>query len=159
MKVPIGDAGWFLCGWDDDPAPGRLQLSGRDALAVQWLNQFHDDVFALREMRRLLGATHPWSSDERVFADAAFHLSSGAWKARRDAFDLYPVSGPTSPAESAPFPMDERRSAAPAQSAAGDPPLFPGDIDPAAIAEAQKEAAALGIPFCEECLKAQLAGQ
>ena len=27
-----------------------------------------------------------------------------------------------------------------------------------AIAAAQKQAAALGIPFCEECLKAQMAG-
>jgi len=36
-------------------------------------------------------------------------------------------------------------------------PLFPDDIDAAAIAEAQKAAAVLGIPFCEECLKAQIA--
>jgi hypothetical protein len=35
--------------------------------------------------------------------------------------------------------------------------LFPEDIDAAAIAAAQKEAASLGVPFCEECLRAQLA--
>jgi hypothetical protein len=35
-------------------------------------------------------------------------------------------------------------------------PLFPSDIDALAIAEAQKRAAADGVPFCEECLRAQM---
>jgi hypothetical protein len=159
MQVPIGTAGWHLCGWADEPASGSLELSARDALAVQWLNRFQGNVFALRDMRRALGATHPWADDEQVFAEAACRLSSGVWKARRAVFETYPVSGPVAPSVAAPFPMDERRRAPSSSSSpASDPPVFPGDIDPAAIAQAQKEAAGNGIPFCEECLRAQLAG-
>jgi hypothetical protein len=95
MQVPIGATGWYLCDWDDVPPPDWEEFSGRDALAVQWLNQFQGDVFAVRELRRLLGATHPWSSDEQVFADAAVRLASGVWKARRAALPSIP-SGWTS---------------------------------------------------------------
>jgi hypothetical protein len=111
-------------------------------------------------MRRLLGATHPWADDEEVLARVACRLSSGVWKARRAALELYPAGGPPAAAEeAAPFPIDERHPAPSSSSSPSDPPLFPGDIDPAAIAQAQQEAAALGVPFCEECLRAQLAGQ
>jgi len=162
MQVPIGDTGWYLCGWDDKPGRNSVDFSGREALAVQWLNQFHDDVFALRAMRGLLGSTHPWSSDEQVLADVAWRLSSGLWKARRAGLETFPAGGPMAAGEAAPFPKDERRptaSSSSSQGASGDAPVFPGDIDPAAIAQGQKEAAALGIPFCEECLRAQLAGR
>jgi hypothetical protein len=160
MQVPIGSAGWYLCGWADEPAFQGEELSARDALAVQWLRQFQRDVFALRSMRRMLGTGHPWPEDERVIADVACRLASGVWKARRAVPVLYPLSGPVAPSEAAPFPKEERRAApASSSSPASDPPVFPGDIDPAAIAAGQKEAAALGIPFCEECLRAALAGK
>jgi len=159
MRVAIGNAGWYLCGWGDAPEAGAVELAGREALAVQWLNQFHGDAFALRAMRGLLGATHPWCSDEQVLADAAWQLSRGLWKARRVALDLYPAGGPPGADAAAPFPKEERRAPSSSSSPGADPPVFPGDIDPAAIAQAQKEAAALGIPFCEECLRAALAGQ
>lgn len=156
MQVPIGTTGWYLCGWEDDPDFDCEELTGREALAEQWLNQFCSDVFAVRTLGRLLGATHPWSSDEQVLADTAWRLSSRFWKARRAALDPIPVSGPVTQA-AAPFPIEERRPP-PSSSPVSDPPVFPGDIDPEAIAQAKKEAAALGIPFCEECLRAQLAG-
>ncbi len=153
-------AGWRLCGWADEPDPGGMELSARDALAVQWLNQFHGDVFALRNMRRLLGTEHPWSDDEQVFADVACRLARGVWKARRAALVLYPAGSPGGAVEAAPFPKEERRPApSPPPSPAADPPVFPGDIDPAAIAQAQKQAAELGVPFCEECLRAEMAGR
>jgi len=55
------------------------------------------------------------------------------------------------------LPKPERRAPAPPPRALPDPPLFPDDIDPVAIAAAQKQAAELGVPFCEECLRAQMA--
>lgn len=159
MHAPIGTAGWYLCGWEDEPAFDGVELSARDALVVQWLNQFRGDVFALQTLRRQLGTGHPWADDEQAFAAVACRLASGVWKARRAARNLYPVSGPVAPAAAAPFPKEARRPAAASSSSpAADPPVFPGDIDPAAIAQAQKAAAELGIPFCEECLRAQLAG-
>jgi len=95
MQVPIGATGWYLCDWDDEPTADYVEFSGRDALAVQWLNQFRGNVFAWREMHRLLGATHPWWSDEQVFADAAVRLAAGIWKARRTALPLFPAGGTT----------------------------------------------------------------
>jgi hypothetical protein len=157
MRVPIGTTGWYLCGWEDPPERGDVELLARDALVVQWLNQFQEDVFALRTMRRLLCATRPWASDDELLAEVAWRLSSRVWRARRPALELFPVSGPVEPA-AAPFPKDERpRAPSSSSSSATDPPVFPGDIDPAAIAAGHKQAAALAIPFCEECLRAQLA--
>lgn len=145
-----------MCGWEDEPFFDGEELTGREALAGQWLKQFRCDVFAVRTLERLLGAAHPWSSEEQVFADTTWRLSSRFWKARRAALELFPVSGPVTQA-AAPFPIEERRQPS-SSSPVSDPPVFPGDIDPEAIAQAKKEAAALGIPFCEECLRAQLAG-
>jgi hypothetical protein len=56
--------------------------------------------------------------------------------------------------------MEARRSTSqPAPGPGQEAPLFPSDIDPVAIAEAQRQAAAAGVPFCEECLRAQLANR
>lgn len=159
MQVPIGATGWYLCDWEDEPDSSYVELTGREAYLIQWLKQFQGDVYAIRAMRGLLGASHPWSDDEQVFADSLGRLTTGAWKARRDAFSLFPVSGTAEPGEAAPFPIEERRAASSSPGPAPDAPVFPSDIDPAAIAQAQQEAAALGVPFCEECLRAQLAGQ
>jgi len=158
MQVPIGADGWYLCDWEDEPTSDYLEFSGREALADQWLNRFQGDTFALRAMRGLLGATHPWASDEQVFADVAGRLAAGAWIARRPAFEVFPVGLTSAPVEAAPFPKEERR---PASSSAppSDPPVFPADIDPAAIAAAMQAASSSGVPFCEECLRAQLAGR
>jgi hypothetical protein len=158
MQVPIGKTGWYLCDWQDEPTSDYIEFQGRDAVAVQFLDQFRHDVYALRSLRGVLGATHPWTGDEQIFAFAARRLATGAWMARRPAMPLFPNGGVSEPSEAAPFPIEERRTAATPSGPAPDPPVFPSDIDPAAIAQAQKDAASLGVPFCEECVRAQLAG-
>jgi hypothetical protein len=112
-------------------------------------------------LRRLLGTTHPPRSDEQIAEEVARRLTSGAWVARRRRSARFSMSG-LEQAEAGPaFPTEGRRSATPQRVSgpAPDLPLFPDDIDPAVIANAQKRAAALGIPFCEECLRAQLANR
>ena len=157
MEDPIGSDGWYLCDDQDQPESDFVEFLGHEAHAVQFLNQFRDDVFAQRTLRRLLGATHPFADDESVSGDVALRIGRGIWLARQPTFQLYPSGGKPAAAEAPAFPKEERSPAPP--SPAGDSPIFPSDIDPAAIAQAQKDAAAAGVPFCEECVKAALAQQ
>ena len=159
MRVPIGSDGWYLCDWRDHPDFAFSEFRGTETLALQWANQFKGDMFALDALRRLLGGRFPPLSDEQVAQEVAWKLTSGAWVARRRVVKWVARGGASSPADAAAFPKEDRRSAPPPPSQVPDAPLFPGDIDPEAIAEAQKQAAALGVPFCEECLRAQMAGR
>src|ERR1017187_2360287 len=157
MRVPIGSDGWYFCDWSDQPDDENTEFRGSETLALQWANQLRGDIFALYALRRLLGGTFPLS-DEQIAHEVALGFTSGAWVGRRGMINWGVASGgQTHPVNAAAFPKEDRRSAPPPPSPAPDAPLFPGDIDPVAIAEAQKQAAALGVPFCEECLKAQLA--
>ena len=156
MRVPIGSDGWYFCHWSDRPDYAYTEFRGSETLALQWANQLRGDVLAWNSLRGLLGGASPPLSDEQVAHEVAWRLTSGAWVARRRVVKRVARGGASAPADAAAFPKEDRRSASP-PSQAPDAPLFPGDIDPEAIAEAQKQAAALGVPFCEECLKAQMA--
>jgi hypothetical protein len=128
---------------------------------MQWANQFRGDYLAWYTLRRLLGGTFPPRSDGEIAREVAWRLTSGAWVARRRIAEKVAIRPVESIEEAPAFPIEDRRSQSP-QATPGqglDAPLFPGDIDPVAIAEAQKQAAALGVPFCEECLRAQLANR
>jgi len=157
MEVPIGSDGWYLCDDQDQPEDDFVEFLGHEAHTTQFLNQFRDNVFAQQTFRRLLGATHPFADEDSVPQDVALRIGRGTWLVRQPTFQLYPSGGKPAAAEAPAFPKEER-SAGPS-SPAGDPPVFPSDIDPAAIAQAQKDAAAAGVPFCEECVKAALAQQ
>lgn len=157
MRVPIGTDGWYLCDWGDQPDYEYTEFRGTKTLALQWARQFRGDSFALSALRRLLGGKFPPLSDEQIAQEVAWRLTSGTWVARRRVVKWVARGGESRPVDAAAFPKEDRRSAPPPSSQAPDAPLFPGDIDPVAIAEAQKQAAALGVPFCEECLKAQMA--
>jgi hypothetical protein len=156
MRVPIGSDGWYLCDWNDRADHEYIEFQGSETLALQWANQLRGDVSAWYALRGLLGGTFPLS-DEQIAHEVAWRLTSGAWVARRRLVKWVASGGETHPVDGAAFPKEDRRPAPPPPSQVADAPLFPGDIDPEAIAEAQKQAAALGVPFCEECLKAQMA--
>ncbi|MCX6630239.1 MAG: hypothetical protein NTW28_21685 [Candidatus Solibacter sp.] len=160
MRVPVGSDGWYLSDWSDHPDFEYTEFRGGKTLAVQWASQFRGDFFALRTLRSLVGGTFPPRGDEQIAQEVACRLTSGAWVARRRVVKMEAAIGGSLPEAAVAFPKEERRPAPPPPRTPGpDAPLFPGDIDPAAIAEAQKEAAALGVPFCEECLKAQMAAR
>ena len=159
MRVPIGSDGWYFCDWSDRPDWEYTEFRGSETLALQWANQLRGDAFALYALRRLLGGTIPPLSDDQVAHEVAARLTTGSWVARRRLIQWVATGGERRTEDAAAFPKEDRRSAPPPSGPAPDAPLFPGDIDPVAIAEAQKQAAALGVPFCEECLKAQMAGK
>ena len=159
MRVPVGRAGWYLCDWGDQPDYEYTEFRGTEPLALQWANQFRSDRFAFHVLRRLLGGKFPPLSDEQIAQEVAWRLTSGKWVARRRVVEYVETGGGRQPEEAAEFPKQDRRPSAPPPRAVPDAPLFPGDIDPGAIAEAQKQASALGVPFCEECLKAQMANK
>lgn len=160
MRVPIGTDGWYLCDWRDQPDFAYTEFRGTETLALQWANQFKGGVFRLDALRRLLRGTSPPLNDERIVQEVASRLSSGVWLARRPiVVRVRRAAGGAPPSETAPaFSREGPRAAPPPPGSVPDAPLFPDDIAPAAIAEAQKRAAVLGVPFCEECLKAQMAG-
>ena len=157
MRVSVGNDGWYLCDWRDRPDHEYTEFHGSQTLALQWANQFYGDLFALGTLRRLLGSTFPPRSDEQIAQEVAWRLTSRVWLARRRVVKLEATAGGRQEEEEAATPRDRRPASPRASSPIPDAPLFPGDIDPAAIAEAQKNAAALGAPFCEECLRAQMA--
>jgi hypothetical protein len=158
MRETIGRDGWYLCDWGDQPDDEYTEFRGTKTLALQWANQFRGDSFAFNALRRLLGGKFPPLSDEQIAQEVAWRLTSGVWLARRPVLERMTL-GSAPPEEAPAFPGEGRRPAPPPPGPAPDAPLFPGDTDPEAIAEAQKQAAALGVPFCEECLKAQIANQ
>jgi hypothetical protein len=153
MHVPVGNE-WYLCDRSDQPDHEYIEFQGSGTLALQWAHQFDHDLFAKRTLRDLLGASYASRSDEHIAREVAWRLTSGVWFARRRVVER-PVIDSAVPVEAPPFPK-ERRRPSPQQRRGPEPdaPLFPSDIDPMAIAAAQKQAAALGIPFCEECLRA-----
>lgn len=157
MHVPVGNDEWYLCDAGDEPDHEYVEFHGSHALALQWVKQFRGDLFAQSTLRSLLGRTMLPRTDEQVARDVASRLTSGVWKARRPVLEVpdadrgLPQDAPVAfPREARPAPQ---RSSAPGPEA----PIFPADVDALAIAEAQKHASALGVPFCEECLRAQLA--
>ena len=159
MRVPVGNDEWYLCDWNDQPEDEYIEFQGTETLALQWGHQFDNDIFAKRTLRDLLGASYASRSDEHVAREVAWRLTSGVWLARRPVIER-PSANSGAPEAAPAFPREERRST-PQRAPGPEPeaPLFPADIDPIAIAEAQKQAAALGIPFCEECLRAQMASR
>ena len=159
MRVPIGSDGWYLCDWRDHPDFAFSEFRGTETLALQWANQFKGDMFALDALRRLLGGRFPPLSDEQVAQEVAWKLTSGVWLARRPIMERVALGDGKPPEQAPAFLKEFRRPASPPPGPAPDAPLFPDDIDPAAIADAQKRAAVLGVPFCEECLRAQMAGR
>jgi hypothetical protein len=155
MNVTLGRTGWYLCDRNDNPDFEYTQFRGGDAAARHWVHQFLGDFVAMSALRRLFETTTPPRTNEQIAREVARRVASGSWLARRKVIAWVGSRNGESVA-AAPLPAPPVRRPAPAPSAAPAPdaPLFPNDIDAMAIAEAQKTASRLGIPFCEECLRA-----
>ena len=139
MRVPIGRDGWYLCDQCDDPDDDP-RVPGNRSMALQWVNQFRGDHFAWCSLHRLLGGASPPRSDEEVAREVSWRLCSGGWMARWRIPETRAkgVAGRNAPTALA-FPVERRPSRSPqaTHSPEADAPLFPSDIDAAAIAGAQ----------------------
>jgi len=157
MRVPIGTDGWHLCDCSGQLEQKHTDFRGTKTLALQWADMLRHDHAALGALRRHLGRAFPPLTEDQIVREAAWRVSTGEWYAERLVIERVKRRRAESTQAPAALPKPERRAPAPPPRALPDPPLFPDDIDPVAIAAAQKQAAELGVPFCEECLRAQMA--
>jgi hypothetical protein len=130
----------------------------------RWAAAVRAEPDAHTTVRRLL-ALHPLESLRSLGNDAAWkrvqHYIETGWIL---LFEWIPERGgggrneDWSEPDMVAFPIEERRVAAAAAGTKPPPPpdiaSFPDSADLAAIAAVMKEAAELGLPFCEECARA-----
>jgi hypothetical protein len=119
------------------------------------------------EMRMLVarhGGAHDVSrwKDDLVLERMARQISLGQWHIcphpDGQAAEAQPADSAAPVASQAVVvPRKQVQPESPRPAIVEDTSSFPQDADLLAIAEAQREAALLGIPFCEECEKARLA--
>jgi hypothetical protein len=133
--------------------------------ALHFLRRFCSDPLARANMRTLFAEQLPGrslvrSSDDDVIRDLAGELVAGRVRVWYSAVEQ--TSTGTGPTAAPPPPPPT--AGAPLRPAAPATPLpqpeetdFSPDLDIAAIAAVLKEAALDGVPFCEECLKRQMA--
>lgn len=168
MDIQLGYWRWKVYRWNEHPNPFR----GRADLALEWLRRFQNDRLVMSELRATLaaaGATTQFSPDDkRVLEEVAARLSSGEFHVCAEA--SYPfrtpeakIMPPDPDAETAAQIMSAPPappSPAPAPAPEAEPPAtLPQNADAAQIAEALRQAAQQGTPFCEECAKATQAAK
>ena len=153
--------------WKIRPGPAEdgdeviEQFSSSD-WAFRWLGRNCSTPRSMAEIRRLL-ADQGYSYIHRFGDDAVLSLLASGVAIRRFRVvrEEFPEKSGTSSDEGAPAPGPDAaappRTPPPQVEAVLEEPTFSPLADLLAIAEAQKEAAALGIPFCEECARKALA--
>jgi hypothetical protein len=162
MDTQLGYWRWKLFRWNDHPNPYR----NRADLAFTWLSQFQGNASAMADLQNLLGhsATGGYAPIEpgQLLQQIADKMASGEIQACVEVCGpvvLQAVAG-TGSAEVEPDIAQLTSSAAPATALVTDPPEEPTlapDTDAIAQAQALKDAAQVGRPFCEECAKASQA--
>lgn len=141
----------IACASEDDAGYRRLEINTL-VEAREFAARLAEHPAAARTLAGLSGV-----SGMRLAAWTAEELQAGRlkilWRKRTQL-----VLGATPAATSA--PVAPRRTPAPVSSSGPTPQYstFPPDADAAAIARVLQDAARDGVPFCEECMKAQAAG-
>jgi hypothetical protein len=142
---------------------GMLRLARREESDANYRRLAFEDEAAARDAADRL-AEHPVSARQLRELGGHFSVDLAAWTAERLRSGalkiLWRRREPLSEAEpEAAPPPQPRRPAAPAPSSPPTPAYstFPADLDAAAVANSLRAAAQQGVPFCEECMKAQAA--
>jgi hypothetical protein len=146
-----GGTTWDLVWWDD-----VVKFSDRRG-ALLFLLPFKADAQFMWELRHLLaernrGYALSRGSDQEVLEEVASLLASKQlWLTRtyRAVEGGFSAEKAEALPEVQPLPALPRQPAPPAEPPP-DEPIFRPNIDAAAIAAAQREAAQSGVPFCEE---------
>jgi hypothetical protein len=160
MDIQLGYWRWKLFRWNDHPNPYR----NRPDLALNWLRQFQNNPAVISELRHLLGTSvtgqSPTTDTQLLLQQIANKLSSGELQAFVELCGPVAVSASVTVTEEAAEPdlsqlvqTQPPPEKAPPPEAAPESTLSPA-TDPVAMAQALKDAAQTGSPFCEECQKA-----
>ena len=160
LVVNLG--GWQLHRASNCRSARTLQALEQGSAAKHWLQARRKDPLAMTAMRNALrveGRSLPMNRlrDEDVIEQVAHLVKSGLWHVCEPVMRVYNVLLAEEPAV---MPVPRWGSAAspspPHVADVPEPPSLPANADQAAIAAAMTQASKLGIPFCEECMKAAL---
>lgn len=160
MSVTLHDLAerFDLRWWWESPTEGRRVELPDPETARAMLARLAGHHGQLQPLRRLAWEGAPEArppEDEDLFEQLAHCVSRGT-------IVITALARPTlgavfaAPEEEEPAPPIPRAASASAPEAAAapvEPPTFPADVDVIAITRARREAARLGLPFCEECMK------
>lgn len=147
----------------------RAEAKHEPLSTLESLRRLKSNPAVMAQLRLRLahsGGAHDVSrwKDDVVLERMAREVSRGRWLicrhddgARRDSQPA--DTAPAAPAQQTVVPRRQAPPEEPRPTVLDESSSFPGDADLMAIAEAQREAARLGVPFCEECEKAKMAGQ
>ncbi|HTS61326.1 MAG TPA: hypothetical protein VMH28_04845 [Candidatus Acidoferrales bacterium] len=150
--------------WQVRPAHSTLseqeesRLFPRREWTLAWLRDFRPDRQRMADLRKLLTGSgylpvHTLR-DGALLNALASEIVWGRLQLVREVHKPIPLT-PASEGEPDWAPTPARP--APRQQEIVEEQTFPLSADLAAIADAQKEAARLGVPFCEECARRALA--
>lgn len=157
LVISLG--GWQLHRASECHLSTRLASLEKGSAARYWLQAHRKDIFAMTAMRKALlveGSslllTH--LLDEDVIEQVAHLLKRGRWHVCEPMMQVHKVIALAQPA----FAPAPRRAVAPAPAP---PPVVEIPEDPSlsrnadhdALAAVLTDAAASGVPFCEECAK------
>jgi hypothetical protein len=137
------------------PAATRVRFADRQAALRFLRGVVAGDPAGLRALRRTLAAL-PAQSDSDVLEALAAALASSRLRVYARP-RVRPVFARRDPIEAPVEPVFDPPPVAPVSVEAPPPELPPEFLEPATQAQALREAAADGVPFCEECEKARRA--
>jgi hypothetical protein len=158
LRGPFGPIVATLRG---EPAADGRPLDLRDPIAARaWLRRLSATPGELSRLRALAGRRHAESLgrlDDDGIERLAGWLAAGEIRLTEQPAGWLMATGAIEEQEAAAAPMP---AALPVAEPAEPPPeerTFDDNADEEAIAQAMREAARLGVPFCEKCTRAALA--
>lgn len=162
VTLPSAQEVMEVAWWWERPDGGRRLSFTDHAAAMTFLRRLSGHAGNTLMLRRFAAEKLPartWSiEDASLLEQLARWLVAGRLQiAARTRPPLAAILPDRDEEAEAALPWDAPEPAAPAPAAPKEEPTFPPDIDAIAIAASKREAARLGVPFCEECMKKRLA--
>ena len=160
---------WEIHPWHGCKATDESLAFSHRSVALFWLRQFRTDAIVMANFRSVISeysrvGSPLWrKTDEQVLDDLSWLLSEGVLHVHRvpPPLTAWQTGTETAPTEIAPAarPTPSQSSAAPVARVVEDADTFSSQLDAAAMAAVLSDAAASGVPFCEECAKAAAAAR
>jgi hypothetical protein len=164
VTIRLGAQTWNVCWQGQCHGCEDTHHRRTRSWAQEWAAHFRSNPEAISALRRLWGHSERFDvateTDELLLDRIAFLVGAG----RLNICNIFrptvagtPVEEGASAVPAGAVPVSRSRSEAEAAvPAAAEPPTLSDNIDETLIAAVMKDAARLGIPFCEECLRARV---